>query len=199
MREHYRPVCDLPLLSCHIWVRRLLVACVSPFQALMKGRRSALKKPSRHLPLWLRCPTCTPAHSAMAPLVSACCHGHRLPLALLPVSPLLSASPLSLEQRSNYLHREVLLIAERYPNVRATPWRMVTIWGGASLLKTYLRSMQDLLAMREWKWDFFINLSATDFPTRCLQPACRRAHAHCSDAQSYLPEVPFLLAFFKRL
>ncbi|XP_048869847.1 xylosyltransferase 2 isoform X1 [Brienomyrus brachyistius] len=70
------------------------------------------------------------------------------------------------DKRSNYLHREVLLIAERYPNVRVTPWRMVTIWGGASLLKTYLRSMQDLLAMREWKWDFFINLSATDFPTR---------------------------------
>lgn len=43
---------------------------------------------------------------------------------------------------------------------------MVTIWGGASLLKAYLRSMQDLLSMLDWKWDFFINLSATDFPTR---------------------------------
>uniref|UniRef100_A0A8B9KCG7 Xylosyltransferase 2 n=1 Tax=Astyanax mexicanus TaxID=7994 RepID=A0A8B9KCG7_ASTMX len=70
--------------------------------------------------------------------------------------------------RSNYLHREVLQMAELYPNVRATPWRMVTIWGGASLLKAYLRSMQDLLSMLEWKWDFFINLSATDFPTRSL-------------------------------
>lgn len=69
-------------------------------------------------------------------------------------------------QRSGYMHREVLQIAEQYPNVRATPWRMVTIWGGASLLKAYLRSMQDLLAMQEWKWDYFINLSATDFPTR---------------------------------
>lgn len=43
---------------------------------------------------------------------------------------------------------------------------MVTIWGGASLLKAYLRSMQDLISMLDWKWDFFINLSATDFPTR---------------------------------
>lgn len=42
----------------------------------------------------------------------------------------------------------------------------MTIWGGASLLKAYLRSMQDLLSMLDWKWDFFINLSATDFPTR---------------------------------
>ncbi|MBN3304886.1 XYLT2 Xylosyltransferase, partial [Amia calva] len=70
------------------------------------------------------------------------------------------------DKRSNYLHREVQQIAQQYPNVRVTPWRMVTIWGGASLLKTYLRSMQDLLSMVDWKWDFFINLSATDFPTR---------------------------------
>ncbi|XP_062841097.1 xylosyltransferase 2 [Trichomycterus rosablanca] len=70
------------------------------------------------------------------------------------------------DKRSNYMHREVLLMAEQYSNVRATPWRMVTIWGGASLLKAYLLSMQDLLSMLDWKWDFFINLSATDFPTR---------------------------------
>uniref|UniRef100_A0AAX7VAJ2 Xylosyltransferase 2 n=1 Tax=Astatotilapia calliptera TaxID=8154 RepID=A0AAX7VAJ2_ASTCA len=70
------------------------------------------------------------------------------------------------DKRSGYMHREVLQIAQQYPNVRATPWRMVTIWGGASLLKAYLRSMQDLLSMLDWKWDFFINLSATDFPTR---------------------------------
>ncbi|XP_035262505.1 xylosyltransferase 2 [Anguilla anguilla] len=70
------------------------------------------------------------------------------------------------DKRSNYLHREVEQMAKLYPNVRTTPWRMVTIWGGASLLKTYLRSMQDLLSMLDWKWDFFINLSATDFPTR---------------------------------
>ncbi|XP_072224663.1 xylosyltransferase 2 [Leuresthes tenuis] len=70
------------------------------------------------------------------------------------------------DKRSGYMHREVLQIALQYPNIRATPWRMVTIWGGASLLKAYLRSMQDLLSMLDWKWDFFINLSATDFPTR---------------------------------
>ncbi|XP_041825722.1 xylosyltransferase 2 [Melanotaenia boesemani] len=70
------------------------------------------------------------------------------------------------DKRSGYMHREILQIAQQFPNVRVTPWRMVTIWGGASLLKAYLRSMQDLLAIPEWKWDFFINLSATDFPTR---------------------------------
>lgn len=72
-------------------------------------------------------------------------------------------------QRSGYMHREVLQIAQQYPNIRATPWRMVTIWGGASLLKAYLHSMRDLLSMLDWKWDFFINLSATDFPTRWVK------------------------------
>lgn len=76
-------------------------------------------------------------------------------------------------QRSGYMHREVLQIAQQFPNIRATPWRMVTIWGGASLLKAYLHSMQDLLSMLDWKWDFFINLSATDFPTRSVSCAVR--------------------------
>uniref|UniRef100_A0A665TKK4 Xylosyltransferase 1 n=1 Tax=Echeneis naucrates TaxID=173247 RepID=A0A665TKK4_ECHNA len=70
------------------------------------------------------------------------------------------------DQRSNYLHREVLSLASQYPNVRVTSWRMATIWGGASLLTMYLRSMEDLLKMSDWSWDFFINLSAADYPIR---------------------------------
>ncbi|XP_034568160.1 xylosyltransferase 1-like [Notolabrus celidotus] len=70
------------------------------------------------------------------------------------------------DQRSNYLHKEILTLAGRYPNVRVTPWRMSTIWGGASLLTMYLRSMEDLLKMADWSWDFFINLSAADYPIR---------------------------------
>ncbi|KAJ3615357.1 hypothetical protein NHX12_018924 [Muraenolepis orangiensis] len=70
------------------------------------------------------------------------------------------------DQRSDYLHRQVRALAVQYPNVRVTPWRMATIWGGASLLTMYLRAMADLLAMRDWSWDFFINLSAADYPIR---------------------------------
>ncbi|XP_053706689.1 xylosyltransferase 1-like isoform X1 [Synchiropus splendidus] len=70
------------------------------------------------------------------------------------------------DQRSNYLHREVEHLAARYPNVRVTAWRKATIWGGASLLGMYLRSMEDLLNMADWSWDFFINLSAADYPVR---------------------------------
>ncbi|KAM9792765.1 xylosyltransferase 1 [Neosynchiropus ocellatus] len=70
------------------------------------------------------------------------------------------------DQRSNYLHRQIQALAAQYSNVKVTPWRMATIWGGASLLTMYLRSMADLLAMRDWSWDFFINLSAADYPIR---------------------------------
>ncbi|XP_056609958.1 xylosyltransferase 1 [Triplophysa dalaica] len=70
------------------------------------------------------------------------------------------------DQRSNYLHRQMVALADQYPNVRVTPWRMSTIWGGASLLTMYLQCMKDLLAMRDWPWDFFINLSAADYPIR---------------------------------
>nr|XP_055050166.1 xylosyltransferase 1 isoform X1 [Misgurnus anguillicaudatus] len=70
------------------------------------------------------------------------------------------------DQRSNYLHRQMVALADQYPNVRVTSWRMSTIWGGASLLTMYLQSMKDLLAMRDWPWDFFINLSAADYPIR---------------------------------
>ncbi|XP_077591178.1 xylosyltransferase 2-like [Stigmatopora nigra] len=72
------------------------------------------------------------------------------------------------DQRSNYMYREVFKIAQQYPNVRVTPWRMVTMWGGITLLKAYLRCMEDLLNMPDLKWDFFINLSGTDFPTRTI-------------------------------
>lgn len=68
------------------------------------------------------------------------------------------------------MHRQVLQLAKKYANVRVTPWRMATIWGGASLLATYLQSMRDLLEMPDWPWDFFINLSAADYPIRYGQP-----------------------------
>nr|XP_018673371.1 xylosyltransferase isoform X1 [Ciona intestinalis] len=67
------------------------------------------------------------------------------------------------DKRSDYLLREVLKETEQYPNIKVAPWRMATIWGGSSLLQTLLRAISDVL--RIWKdWDFFINLSALDFP-----------------------------------
>ncbi|XP_022092486.1 xylosyltransferase 1-like isoform X2 [Acanthaster planci] len=70
------------------------------------------------------------------------------------------------DSRSNYLHRELAKIAQRFRNIRLTSWQLPTIWGGASLLQVYLRCIEDLLNMEDWEWDFFINLSESDMPIR---------------------------------
>ena len=69
-------------------------------------------------------------------------------------------------QRSHYLHREVKEFIKLFPNTALAPWRMATIWGGASLLKMLLTCMDDLLKKTDWKWDFFINLSESDYPVQ---------------------------------
>lgn len=72
----------------------------------------------------------------------------------------------SVFQRSDYLRREVLKMIRNFPNAAVAPWSMATIWGGASLLKMLLKCMEDLMAKKEWKWDFFINLSESDYPIK---------------------------------
>ncbi|XP_061837486.1 xylosyltransferase 1-like isoform X2 [Nerophis lumbriciformis] len=91
------------------------------------------------------------------------------------------------DQRSDYLHREVTAVARQYRNVRVTPWRMATIWGGASLLTTYLRAMEDLLKMADWSWDFFVNLSAADYPIRTNEQlvAFLSKHRHLNFIKSH--------------
>ena len=69
-------------------------------------------------------------------------------------------------QRQEYLHREVSAIAAEFENVRVAPWQMSTIWGGASLLEMHLDCIKDLLAMTDWSWDYFVNLSESDFPIK---------------------------------
>ncbi|XP_054614371.1 xylosyltransferase 1-like [Dunckerocampus dactyliophorus] len=91
------------------------------------------------------------------------------------------------DQRSDYLHREVMAVARQYRNVRVTPWRMATIWGGASLLTMYLHAMDDLLKMADWSWDFFINLSAADYPIRTNEQlvAFLSKHRHLNFIKSH--------------
>lgn len=40
----------------------------------------------------------------------------------------------------------------------------------------YLRSMEDLLKMADWSWDFFINLSAADYPIRSVSWRVKNLH-----------------------
>ncbi len=54
-------------------------------------------------------------------------------------------------------------------NVAIAPWSMKPIWGGSSLITCHLRLMQDLEDMKSngtWNWDYFINLSESDFPVK---------------------------------
>ena len=70
-------------------------------------------------------------------------------------------------QRSDYLHRKLYEMAADFPNVYFPTWRMATIWGGASLLQMLLRALEDLeFVLTDWDWDFFINLSESDYPLR---------------------------------
>ena len=69
-------------------------------------------------------------------------------------------------QRSNYLYRELVELSSTLPNVAVAPWRMATIWGGSTLLQMLLKAITDLVKKEEWKWDFFINLSESDYPIK---------------------------------
>ena len=61
-------------------------------------------------------------------------------------------------------------INQTHKNVRLADWAMHTIWSGPALLQTHLKAIQDLLEIRkrdaDWNWDYLINLSETDFPTK---------------------------------
>ncbi|XP_072386942.1 xylosyltransferase oxt [Diabrotica undecimpunctata] len=71
--------------------------------------------------------------------------------------------------RQDYLYRELLPLEQILPNVRLTRKRFATIWGGASLLEMLRSCMWELLNMKEWKWDFVLNLSESDFPVKPVQ------------------------------
>jgi protein xylosyltransferase len=69
-------------------------------------------------------------------------------------------------QRSDHLKRKITGMIIDLPNVAMAPWSLPSIWGGASLLQVLLRCMEDLIKKSEWHWDFFINLSETDYPIK---------------------------------
>ncbi|XP_017786273.1 PREDICTED: xylosyltransferase oxt isoform X2 [Nicrophorus vespilloides] len=69
--------------------------------------------------------------------------------------------------RQDYLFRELLSLEKQFPNIRLTRKRYATIWGGASLLKMLLSCMKELLHL-DWKWDFVLNLSESDYPVKTV-------------------------------
>lgn len=64
------------------------------------------------------------------------------------------------------MYRQVLTLTHQYDNVRVVSQRIATIWGGASLLQMLLQTMKEALDMRDWTWDFYLNLSESDYPVK---------------------------------
>lgn len=73
------------------------------------------------------------------------------------------------DARQEFLQREMLELAKRFPNMYVTHKRLPTIWGGASLLQAHLNIMTELLAKSNWKWDYYVNLSESDYPIKKLE------------------------------
>ncbi|XP_055620367.1 xylosyltransferase oxt isoform X2 [Toxorhynchites rutilus septentrionalis] len=78
------------------------------------------------------------------------------------------------DERQEYLYRELLKLEPFFPNIRVSRNRWSTIWGGASLLQMLLSSMEHLLKETpDWEWDFVMNLSESDFPVKTLDKLVR--------------------------
>lgn len=72
------------------------------------------------------------------------------------------------------MYNELLKLEQKFPNIKLARKRFSTIWGGASLLQMLLASMEDLLTMySNWKWNFVLNLSESDFPVKTLDKLVR--------------------------
>ncbi|EZA47482.1 Xylosyltransferase oxt [Ooceraea biroi] len=74
------------------------------------------------------------------------------------------------DARQDYLYREMLELEKscKLSNIkvaRGEGLRHASIWGGASLLTTFLKSAQQMLAYNQ-HWDFLVNLSESDFPLK---------------------------------
>lgn len=74
------------------------------------------------------------------------------------------------QQRQSYLPRSLRWLERNFTNVRLAKTRFPTMWGGTTLLTMFLKSLEDLLNTEEWKWDFMMNLSESDFPVKYVKP-----------------------------
>ncbi|GFO18584.1 xylosyltransferase oxt, partial [Plakobranchus ocellatus] len=73
------------------------------------------------------------------------------------------------DKRQEFLYRELLPLQDRLSNVMLTSKRFSTIWGGASLLQAHLTFLSELFLERPaWNWDYYINLSESDYPVKSV-------------------------------
>ncbi|CAG5128244.1 unnamed protein product, partial [Candidula unifasciata] len=73
------------------------------------------------------------------------------------------------DKRQEYMYRELLPLEQCFSNVMLTRHRFSTIWGGASLLQAHLSFLRELFDDKPaWNWDYYINLSESDYPIKSL-------------------------------
>ncbi|RUS75202.1 hypothetical protein EGW08_017039, partial [Elysia chlorotica] len=83
------------------------------------------------------------------------------------------------DKRQEFLYRELLPLQERLPNVVLTGRRFSTIWGGASLLEAHLAFLTELFEKHAaWDWDYYINLSESDYPVKSVTELVEYLTAH---------------------
>ncbi|XP_067937140.1 xylosyltransferase oxt-like [Watersipora subatra] len=99
------------------------------------------------------------------------------------------------DAREEYLYRQVLILTEKYDNVRVVSERVATIWGGSSLLQMLLHTMKEALDMKDWRWDFYLNLSESDYPVKSLEEltAFLTANKGKNFLKSHGPDTPMFL------
>ncbi|XP_021352699.1 xylosyltransferase 1-like [Mizuhopecten yessoensis] len=73
------------------------------------------------------------------------------------------------DKRQEFLFRELLPLEKQFSNIHLARTRFATIWGGASLLDAHLHFIEELLGMKDWKWDYYLNLSESDYPIKRLK------------------------------
>ncbi|KAL8569523.1 hypothetical protein ACOMHN_002070 [Nucella lapillus] len=82
------------------------------------------------------------------------------------------------DSRQEFLFRELLPLEQRLENVMLTRARFATIWGGASLLQAHLAFLTELVDRRDWSWDYYINLSESDYPLKTVADLTRYLTAY---------------------
>lgn len=73
------------------------------------------------------------------------------------------------DKRQELMFRELRSLEQRLPNVMLTRKRFATIWGGASLLQAHVTFVKELLDKPEWAWDYYVNLSESDYPIKTIE------------------------------
>ena len=74
---------------------------------------------------------------------------------------------LHVDAKDDYLYREMKDVESKFPDfIHVTNSRRRIVWGGTSMLLMLLDCYQSLLNKKEWKWDFVINLSESDYPLK---------------------------------